>query len=81
MPQASTIVGGVRLTLSVKIPQVSSPACTVRVSGVPDQAGAMVSITVTTKEQVSLLPLRSCTKSITVSVPTAKKVPEVSVAE
>ena len=64
--------------LSVKIPQVSAPAYTVKVLSVPFHVGAMVSSTVTTKKQVSVFPLGSKAKWNTVSMPTGKKVPEVS---
>ena len=79
MPHASTIVGAVRLTLSVKTPQVSVAAWITNVSKVPSHVGAMVSMTVTRNIHVSVFPLRSIAKSMTVSIPTVKKVPEVSV--
>ena len=72
------MVGGVSERLSVKIPQVSVLVKTVNVSSVPSQAGAMVSSTVTTKKQVSVFPLGSKAKWNTVSMPTGKNVPEVS---
>ena len=72
-------MGAVRLTLSVKTPQVSVAVWITNVSKVPSHAGAMVSIMVTVKLQVSVFPLRSIAKIMTVSTPTLKKVPEVSV--
>ena len=71
-PQLSESVGSVHVTVAT---QASASVFWSMFAGVPEMAGASLSVTVTSNEDVVVFPLTSSEVYVTVVVPTGKKSP------